>query len=233
MRIAHYPGTVADDLSARADLPPSPLTWAYADGWAEEEPALAAARRAAQSLGVPCIARSTGAALRLLTASIGATAVVELGSGTGVSGGWIIGGLAPDGILTTVDSDPELHALSRDTFIALGVPHTQVRAIGGEPFDVLTRLLDGAYDLMVIGPGLTLSVAEEHALLTEAARLLRPGGTIAVTHALADDGADPAHRDLAAHLRDDPHWIAGLLTVGDGLLVAAYRPDPEAAGLAD
>lgn len=215
---------MVDDRAFSADIPPSPLTWAYADAWAEEAPALTAARRAADALQVPCIARSTGAALRLLAASLGATAAVELGSGTGVSGGWILEGLDPEGILTTVDADPELHAVARDTFIEMGIPHTRVRPIAGDPFDVLTRLTDAAYDLLVVGPGLTLSVPDEHALLNAAARLLRPGGAIAITHALSDDGTDPAHRDLAAHLRDDPHWIAGLMTVGDGLLVAVYRP---------
>ena len=207
-----------------ADLPPSPLTWAYADGWSEEDPELAAARRQAAAVGIDSVSRPVGSLLRLLAASLGAKAVVEVGSGTGVSGGWIIEGLADSSTLTTVDADPSLQAAARDTFARLGIPHTRVRTIAGNPFDVLSRLTDGAYDLLVVGPSVQLGIGQEHELLQQAQRLLRPGGAIAVTHTLSDDGADPSHRDLAMHLRDDPDWVAGLLTVGEGVLVAVRRP---------
>lgn len=211
-----------------ADLPPSPLTWAYVDGWSEEDPEIAAARRQAAALGIESVSRPVGALLRVLVAALAARAVVEVGSGTGVSGGWLLGGLADTGTLTTVDADPALQSAARDTFARLGVAHTRVRTIAGNPFDVLTRLTDGAYDLLVVGPAVPLRIGEEHDLLRQAERLLRPGGAIAVTHALSDDGADPAHRDLAQHLRDDPAWLASLLTVGEGLLIAV-RPAPAAA----
>lgn len=212
---------------AATDIPPSPLTWAYVDGWAEEDPQIVAARRIAASMGSPALSRPAGSVLRLIAASLGAQAVVEVGSGTGVSGGWILGGLDDLGTLTTVDPDPEMAAAARSTFTRMHIPHTRVRAIAGDPFDVLTRLTDGAYDLLVIGPGVSLGVGEEHDLLRQADRLLRPGGAIAITHALADDGAEPSHRDLLQHLRDDPHWLASLLTVGEGMAIAVRRP-PEA-----
>ena len=210
-----------------ADLPPSPLTWAYADGWSEEEPEVAAARRKAAALGVESISRPVGSLLRLVTAALGASAVVEVGSGTGVSGGWILGGLTEGGTLTTVDADPALQAAARDTFARMGVSHTRVRTIAGNPFDVLTRLTDGAYDLLVVGPAVPLAIGEEHDLLRQAQRLLKPGGAIAVTHALSDDGTDPAHRDLAQHLRDNPDWVASLLTVGEGILIGVRRAEDE------
>lgn len=207
-----------------ADLPPSPLTWAYADGWSEEDPEVSAARRQAAAFGVESVSRPVGALLRLFAAALGANAVVEVGSGTGVSGGWILGGLSDSATLTTVDADPALQTAARDTFARMGISHTRVRTIAGNPFDVLTRLTDGAYDLLVVGPAVPLGIGNEHDLLRQAQRLLRPGGAIAVTHALSDDGTDPAHRDLAQHLRDDPDWVAGLLTVGEGVLVAVRRP---------
>ena len=209
---------------ASTDVPPSPLTWAYADTWAEEDPEVTAARRTAASMGAAALSRPAASVLRLVTASLGARAVVEVGSGTGVSGGWILGGLDDSGTLTTVDPDPEMAAAARSTFMRMRIPHTRVRAIAGNPFDVLTRLTDGAYDLLVVGPGISLGVGEEHDLLRQAARLLRPGGAIAVTYALSDDGVEPMHRDLLQHLRDDPDWIPSLLTVGEGIAVAVRRP---------
>ncbi len=216
------------------NLPPTPVTWAYADAWAEEDPAIAAARRRSEEFSAPTVDRATGAALRALAAALGADAAVEIGTGTGVSGGWLLLGMGEEGTLTTVDADPDLQAVARETFTGLGVPHTRVRAIAAEPLDVLPRLADGAYDLMVIGAGVPSAPAHaipdpaiqtEHELLSQARRLLRPGGALAVCGALADDGADPAHRDLVHHLRDDPRWVASLLTVGSGMLVAVYRPD--------
>ncbi|MFM8240580.1 MAG: methyltransferase, partial [Actinomycetota bacterium] len=128
---------------AATDIPPSPLTWAYVDGWAEEDPQIVAARRIAASMGSPALSRPAGSVLRLIAASLGAQAVVEVGSGTGVSGGWILGGLDDSGTLTTVDPDPEMAAAARSTFTRMHIPHTRVRAIAGNPFDVLTRLTDG------------------------------------------------------------------------------------------
>ena len=212
-----------------ADLPPSPLTWAYADGWSEEDPEITAARRTAVALRTPSVSKPVGSLLRLVVAAVDARAVVEVGSGTGVSGGWILGGLTDDGVLTTVDADPELQSAARDTFMRMGVPHTRVRTIAGNPFDVLMRLTDGAYDVLVVGASVPVGIGEEHDLLRQAERLLRPGGIIALTHVLSDDGTDPAHRDIAQHLRDDPDWVASLLTVGEGLLLAVRRgPEPEA-----
>ncbi len=224
------------------NLPPTPVTWAYADAWAEEDPAIAAARRRAEQFQAPSVDRATGAALRLLAASLGADAAVEIGTGTGVSGGWLLLGMGDEGTLTTVDADPDVQATARETFAALGVPHTRVRAIAAEPLDVLPRLADGAYDLMVIGPGVPSGPASgigdpliraEHAMLAQARRLLRPGGALAVCGALSDDGADPAHRDLVFHMREDPRWVPALLTVGEGMLVAVYRPEPPPAPLAE
>ncbi len=207
-------------------LPPSPLTWAYVDGWAEEEPALAEARELAASLGVPVVSRASGSALRFLAATSGAKAVVEVGSGVGISGTWLLQGMGDRGVLTTVDADSELLTATKDTLARIGYPHTRVRAIAGDPYAVLPRLSDAGYDAVVIGPGVPLTRGEEHDLLREARRLLRPGGTFIVTHALGEDGADADHRDLAQHLRDDPDWIPALLTVGEGMLVAVLAAAP-------
>lgn len=214
-----------------ATLPPSPLTWAYADDWAEEPPAVVEARRRASEMRATVPSRAVGSLLRTLVASSGARAVVEVGSGTGVTGGWILSGLAEDGTLTTVDADSELQTAAGDTFERLGVSHTRVRTIAGPPPDVLSRLSDGAYDVLVVGPDADTDGAAGHALLEQARRLLRIGGIVIVTPLFGDEGVAPGRRDLAHHLRDDSDWVASAVTVGDGVLVAVHRgPEADDAG---
>lgn len=206
-----------------ASLPPSPLTWAYADDWTEEPPEIGEARRRAKEMGAPVPSRAVGALLRSLVAAARAQSVVEVGSGTGVTGGWILDGLPAEGSLTTVDPDSAMQTAARDTFSRMGVSHTRVRTIAGPPRSVLPRLSDAAYDIVVIGPGTDSEAEEGHVLLGEAKRLLRPGGSIVITPVFGGDGMLAHRHDLVQHLRDDPEWVASVLTVGDGVVLAARR----------
>ena len=207
-----------------ASLPPSPLTWAYADDWAEEPPEVAEARRRAREMGAPVPSRAVGALLRSLVAATRAQSVVEVGSGTGVTGGWILVGLPAEGALTTVDPDSALQTAARDTFTRMGVSHTRVRTIAGAPRAVLPRLSDGAYDVVVIGPGTEADGEDGHALLAEARRLLSPGGSLVITPVFGAEGMLASRHDLIQHLRDDPEWTASVMTVGEGVVLAVHRP---------
>lgn len=210
---------------SEATLPPSPLTWAYADDWTEEPPEVVAARQRGRDMGAPAPSRAVGATLRSLVAAVRATSVVEVGSGAGVTGGWILSGLPPEGTLTTVDPDSALQTAARDTFERMGISHTRVRAIAGAPRAVLPRLSDAAYDVVVIGPGAETEAEDGHALLAEARRLLRPGGTIIMTPIFGADGTLPSRHDLLQHLRDDPDWIATVMTVGEGIALATTHEE--------
>lgn len=209
-----------------ATLPPSPLTWAYADDWAEEPPEVADARRLGRQMGAPVPSRAVGALLRALAAASRAHAVVEVGSGSGVTGGWILAGLPIEGTLTTVDPDSALQTAARDTFDRMGVSHTRVRTIAGSPREVLPRLSDSAYDILIIGPGTQTEGDEGHALLSEARRLLGPGGSVVITPVFGSEGVLPGRHDLIQHLRDDPEWVATVMTVGEGVVLATHRPHP-------
>jgi predicted O-methyltransferase YrrM len=164
-----------------------------------------------------------GALLRSLAAAARAHAVVEVGSGTGVTGGWILEGLPPEGTLTTVDPDSALQTAARDTFTRMGVSHTRVRTIAGAPRAVLPRLSDGAYDIVVLGPGTHADGEDGHALLAEAQRLLSAGGSIVITPIFGAEGMLADRHDLVQHLRDDPEWIATVMTVGEGVVLATRR----------
>ena len=194
----------------------------------------AARRRPAARGGILCAGEQEGELAAALEHAGGATdqafwvgdvlcCVGEAGAGTGVTGGWILDGLPAEGTLTTVDPDSALQTAARDTFARMGVSHTRVRTIAGAPRDVLPRLSDGAYDLVIIGPGTQTEGEDGHGLLAEAHRLLSPGGSLVITPVFGAEGMLTSRHDLVQHVRDDPEWIATVLTVGEGVVLAAHR----------
>src|SRR6266536_6539867 len=188
----------------------------YAETYLAEDAPLAAARARAAELGCSPIGTGGGAALQFLAAVLDARAVVEIGTGTGVSGLWLLRGMRPDGILTTIDVEAEHQRMARRIFLEAGYQPSRTRLITGRALDVLPRLSDGAYDLIFIDGD-----REEHAAgVTAALRLLRPGGVMVVSGALAGGRiADPAARDpqtvvlreLVRSLRDAEEWLPALL----------------------
>ena len=179
------------------------------------------------------IGSGCGAALRFLAAVLDARAVVEIGTGTGVSGLWLLRGMRPDGVLTTVDIEAEHQRLAKEGFADAGIPSNRARTISGAGLDVLPRLTDGHYDLVFCDG----DKREYSAYLKEALRLLRPGGVVAFDNALWHDRvADPAQRDeetvairdLGREIADDETLVPVLLPMGDGLLLAKKTWSPDA-----
>ncbi|TWG94141.1 putative O-methyltransferase YrrM [Nocardioides sp. J9] len=208
-------------------------SWTFADTYVDEDDVLAAARARAEEVGVTPIGAGTGATLRLLASVLDARAIVEIGTGTGVSGVWLLRGMRPDGVLTTVDVEAEHQRLAKESFKEAGIAPQRVRTIAGSALDVLPRLTDGHYDI-VFADG---DKREYGAYLSEALRLLRPGGVVAFDNALWHDRvADPAQRDdetvaireLVQQVKDTEGLVPALLPVGDGLLVAKKEWVPEA-----
>jgi predicted O-methyltransferase YrrM len=205
-----------------------PASWAYAEEFVPEDEALAAARERAAEVGIAPIGSGGGAALHFLASIVEARSVVEIGTGTGVSGLWLLRGMRPDGVLTTVDTEAEHQRLARKTFTEAGIPSQRVRLINGAALEVLPRLTDGAYDL-VFCDGDKREYAD---YLAEALRLLKPGGLVAFDNALWHDRvADPAQRDpetvaireLGKAVVEDESLLPLLIPMGDGLLVARKR----------
>ncbi len=205
--------------------PIKPASWTYAESFVAEDDVLAAARSRADEVGVVPISPGGGAALRFLASVLEARAVVEIGTGTGVSGLWLLRGMRADGVLTTVDIEAEHQRLARQTFADAAIPASRARTISGSALDVLPRLTDGHYDLVFCDG----DKREYAAYLDAALRLLRPGGVVAFDNALWHDRvADPAQRDeetsaireLGRTVAEHDSLVPLLLPVGDGLLLA-------------
>ncbi|MFN8075955.1 MAG: O-methyltransferase [Kineosporiaceae bacterium] len=189
-----------------------------------EDDVLLRARARAAELGCTPVMPGTGAALRVLARAVQARAVVEVGTGAGVSGLYLLRGMPADGVLTTIDVAVDHQRAAREAFAEEGVRPNRTRMIGGSALDVLPRLADHGYDLVLID-------ADKQAYgdyLEQALRLLRPGGLLCVDNALWHNRvADPAQRDpdtvavreLTRDVRDLGALTSALLPCGDGLLV--------------
>lgn len=205
-----------------------PGTWTYAEEFIPEPELIERARVRGDELGAVPVGTGTGAALRMLAAANHARSVVEIGTGAGVSGLWLLSGMPADGVLTTIDISSEHQHAAKQAFAEAGYPPQRTRTIVGSALSVLPRLTDGGYDLVLVDGEKT----EYPAYVEQALRLLRPGGVLAIDNMLwHDQVADPAARDdvtrilrdLGKQLRDDDSLDTTLLPVGDGLLVAVKR----------
>lgn len=206
-----------------------PASQSYAEQFLPESELQAAARERGEQLGCTPVGPGVGAALRLLAATNSARHVVEIGTGAGVSGLWLLDGMPDDGILTTIDLKAEHQRVAKQAYAAAGVPAARTRTITGNALEVLPRLADGAYDLVLVDG----AKDQYPAYLEHALRIVRPGGVVAIDNMLWHDKvADPAARDettvllrnLSKELRDREDLVTALLPVGDGLLVCVKRP---------
>jgi len=192
------------------------------DQFLPEDDALIATRRnAAEVGGAAPVATVTGGALRFIAAATGARSVVEIGTGCGTSGIWLLRGMRPGAVLTSVDVEPEHQRLARAAFVAAGFPASRYRLIGGLALEVLPRLADGAYDLVFCDA----DQAHYPDYLTAGLRLLRVGGIVVFNDALppsagpAEDGAS----ELADMVTADERLVPLLLPIAGGMLAAIKR----------
>jgi predicted O-methyltransferase YrrM len=209
----------------------------YADGYLPEDEPLLEARASAEDLGGSEPVRPTsGAVLRFLAAAIDARTVVEIGTGCGSSGIWLLRGMRPDAVLTSVDVEPEYQRMARKAFAQAGFAASRYRLILGRALDVLPRLSDGTYDMVFCDAD-----SREYPDYLEAAlRLLRVGGIVAFDDVIvppelagsagagaeaadwAGPGAAQVH-ELAEVMRADDRLMPLFLPVGEGMLAAVKR----------
>ena len=202
-------------------------SWRYVEEFVQESEPILRARMRADELGVECITPSVGAHLAVLAAATGAKAIVEAGTGTGVSGLYLLQG-APDAVLATIDAEADHQSAAKAAFTEARIRPSQTRVIAGRALEVMSNMADAAYDLVLLDADRD-SLEEQ---VSEATRLLRSGGTLVIPHALWRDRVpDPAMRDDAtATMRDvlklfktQETFTTALSAIGDGLLIASKR----------
>jgi predicted O-methyltransferase YrrM len=198
------------------------LDWKFAEDFIVEPELIATARAHSLEHGVEPVSPAQGAQLAVLAAATNAKTIIEIGTGFGVSGLWMLTG-APNAILTSIDQEVEFQQSAKRAFSELGIPANRARLIAGRALDVLPRMNEGSYDLVLVDadPGQIIEYVE-HAL-----RLARVGGTVLVPHALwRGRVSDPAQRDetvtnlrtLLAETAKSTAVLSALSLAGDGLL---------------
>lgn len=199
---------------------------AHAEGSISEDKIVAAARERAIDAGAGAVSPAVGALLSLLARLSGGKAVAEVGTGAGVSGLWLLAGMCEDGVLTTIDVEPEHQHLARQAFTEAGVAPSRTRLISGRAQEVLPRLADESYDLVF----LDADPIDQPEFVVEGIRLLRPGGAIVVHRAaLGGRAGDPAAREpdvsavreAARLIAEDERLTPVIVPLGDGILAAA------------
>lgn len=183
---------------------------------------IARARAHAIELGASPISAAVGSQIAVLAAATGARSIVEIGTGAGVSGLWLLRG-APQAVLTSIDNEPEHLAAARQAFAEARVPATKARFITGRAADVLPRMNEASYDIVLVDadPENVIDYVE-HGL-----RLVRTGGMVLVPRILGGGRvADPVQRDevtsayrsLVQETQESSAVLATVSSSGEGLL---------------
>lgn len=206
-------------------VPPTAESWEFAEDHTPLTDAVRGAREEAILGGATAISPGVAALLTTLAAAVQARHVVEVGTAMGASALSLLQGMAPDGILTSIDAEADNQFPARVALTDAGYPTARFRLIAGRPLDVLPKLNIGSYDVVLIN-GDKLEYVE---YVAAAERLLRPGGLLIVHDVLwynrvadpNDDGDEVIIiREALQAVTDSGVHRQALLPVGNGLLVA-------------
>jgi predicted O-methyltransferase YrrM len=187
-----------------------------------EPDAIARARAHAVELGAAPVSAVVGSQIAVLAAATAARSIVEIGTGAGVSGLWLLRG-APQAVLTSIDNEPEHLAAARQAFSDAKVPSTKARFITGRAADVLPRMNEASYDIVLV------DADPENVIdyVSHGLRLVRDGGIVLVPRVLGGGRvADPVQRDeitaayrsLVQETQESSAVLATVSPAGEGLL---------------
>ncbi len=201
---------------------PANNEWNLSQNFIPEDTHLTNARNKSIELGLIPIGQGAGALLRFLASTIDASNVVEIGTGTGVSGLWLIRGMNSAGVLTSIDSDAERQRAAKEIFSTAAIASNKIRLIAGRAIEVVDKLTSNAYDLMFING----DKLEYETLFDQSLRLLRPGGILVFHNVLSDSNAadNLAVIKVSEKIKDDSRLVSVMIPSGSGIIAASYRP---------
>jgi predicted O-methyltransferase YrrM len=187
--------------------------------------------RAGAAQDLPLIDAEVGGLLRVLATAIGATRILEIGTAIGYSGIWLAGALPADGMLLTMEMDPERARVARDNFARAGLAD-RVNVIVGDAERMLSKIA-GPLDLIFQDGDKRLYTW----MLDRLAALLRPGGLLVTDNVLWDGEVVPGfvkkpHRPAAdtraiaeynERLSAHPQLMTSIVPLRDGVAISVKR----------
>ena len=197
---------------------------AFAENYAHEDYFMQLARKNGEEVGVIDPTPAVGNFLKFATELTGAKSVVEIGTNSGVGSLWVLQALANDGVLTTIDAEREHSKIARTVFEEADIPATMYRIITGNLIDVVGKLADNSYELII-----TRDAMDLFEIVQESFRLLKSGGLLIIDQALSGgkvadstqrDPESIARRDAIKVIQEDSRWSSSVIPIGAGVLVA-------------
>lgn len=198
----------------------------YAETFKHEDAVKIAARARGVEIGTRDLTPGAGAFLSFLAQVLKAQSVVEVGTASGVGSLWLLDGMLPSGTLTSIDDEMEHSSIARIAFSDAEIPAQRFRLITNPVMEVMTKLTDRAYDLVIYRH----NPEDLPYAIAEASRILRSGGVFVIDNFFGGGKvSDPAQRDpKTVALReagkllrsDSENWSTALIPLGDGLLLA-------------
>jgi len=198
----------------------------YAEGFIQEDEVKKLARARGEEIGAIDTTCGTGAYLKHLAHILSAQSVVELGTGSGIGALWVLEGMLPSGTLTSIDDEMEHSNAAKLAFQSADIAAARFRLITNPVMDVMTKLADRAYDLVIFRHNpedLLVAINEAH-------RILRSGGVFVIDNFFGGEKvSDPAQRDpktvalreAGKSMKNETDlWVTSLIPIGDGLLLA-------------
>jgi predicted O-methyltransferase YrrM len=198
----------------------------YAESFIAESDIKKNARARGEEIGVTDATSGAGAYLKHLAHNLSAQSVVEIGTGSGVGALWVLEGMLASGTLTSIDDEMEHSNIAKTAFLEADIAPARFRLITNPVMDVMTKLADRAYDLVIFRH----NPEDLPFAITEAHRILRSGGVFVIDNFFGGSKvSDPAQRDpKTVSLRESgkslknesENWVVSLIPTGDGLLLA-------------
>ena len=187
--------------------------------------------RAGAAHDLPLVDAEVGALLRVLVTAIGARRVLEIGTAIGYSGLWIARALPADGMLFTIEKNPERAATAKANFARAGVGDRVSVLVGDAALKVAK--VSGPFDLIFQDGHKPLY----NTLLDRLVGLLRPGGLLVTDNVLWDGEVVPGYvgspqknaADTAAiaeyneRLSRHPHLLTSIVPLRDGVAISVKR----------
>lgn len=187
-----------------------------------DEPVLLAMEAEGDERGFPIVGRAVGVTLELLSRSIGAGRVMELGSGFGYSAYWFARAVGPDGEVRCTEGDPANAATAERYLTDAGLWDRVTYHVGDAVEQLAT--IDGDFDVVfcdIDKPGYP-------AAWRTAAERIRVGGLYLCDNTLGtssdtvldDNERTRAIREHNRLIADDARYVSTLIPTRQGLLAA-------------